>query len=1617
MAAMQRPVTVFLFSAALLGLVASVGCKKDAPQPAAEEAPVAAADVSSPPPLRRPTMAAGAETAVEVDGRREGLRSSTGHLLRAAGGDGGVTVSARVPQAVGEEYSLTARILAPDNRSLAEQKLLAHQVGGSEATFELQGDILASDFGLYRLEYVVVGAATGDERVLVGLDRFRAVALSARVLAPETLLAGGPAAVRIVAMDDRTGQPVQGADVTVTLGDQTLLTAKTDKDGTVDGAVSVPGAAGSGDLVVNVSKLGSEERVVTPVTVKRARRIMLTTDKPMYQPGQTIHLRSLTLKRPSLLPVSAGEVTFEVFDPKSNKVFKRTVKSTPHGIASTSFELASEVIMGAWRVRVQVDDAEQERRFDVKRYVLPKYEVTVKPARPFYLVGQTLEGMVEARYFFDKPVEGRVDLTLETFDVGWSTAQTATGDLKGGQWRFSLPLPDHLVGQPLAGGQAMVRLVAKVTDSAAQPQSRAVQVPVAEDPLRLDVIVSDQRLLMGAMNEVLILVSTPDGRPVKGATLALEYGGEKQTDVTDEAGYAGMVVVGGQSTRLTVSCASASGATTQRTVNLEQPGAGPQVVVALNNPSLEVGGELTGVVRATGGLDRVFVDLVRDGLPILTKTVELTDGEAPLKLIMGPDHIGTLLVVAYHIGHDMTVVQDARPVLVNSTAGLRVELDPHPGGGYRPGEEATLTFRVLDLAGSVVQGAALGIRIVDEALFALVDEAPGLLRLFFTLEQELMAPKLEVHAFSPGDLARTERAGLAARVLSAASDVSWSAPSKTDTAERRRSQVNEAFRPIIRAAARSIYGALKGKDAPESGSWADAAWVGLKQPEGLLDPWGTVYRVAAPDKSAPAAYRIASAGADERFDTADDIGFSRREFQAEDEAATLKATGRGVDEMESGGPPGLAPSGSKAAGVHVRSWFPETLYVNPLVLADAEGRATVRVKLADSITSWKVSTTVNDSSGRIGTGQAKLKVMQDFFVDLNLPESVTQNDELTVPIAVYNYMDTDDAIVITPQLGDAFERIDDGAAIVAELKKGQVMGLSFRVRAKRPGHHTLTVMAQGTTMQDAVKRSVRVVPDGDEHVRTVSGTLDAGREVMVEFPADAIEGGNGLFVKLYPGSFSQVVEGLESMLQMPSGCFEQTSSTTFPNILVLDYLRQQQQVSPELEAKALSYINQGWQRLLTFEVEGGGFSWFGGAPANQVLTAFGVQEFAAMSKVFDIDPKVGERTQKWLMSRRASDGTWKPDKAHLHAENWGDIQKGKLLVTAYITRALALSGVPKEELNTSLNWLDKQWRKADDAYSLALIAGAFAAAEPDSAVTGEVLSALAQKATLEADGKRAFWPAGVRTAVYGTGLTANIETTAMAVTAFMSSKREMELVKPALSWLIAQKDASGTWHATMPTILALNALIVAITDSQETVKGDVSVLLDGQVVEEWAITRQDAEVVRQVDLSERASAGKHRVSLTAAGKGAPAYQVVARHWTPRPDSPSTRPQAFEMAVTYDRTELKRYDVVRATATVISHMPVDSKMLLLDLAIPPGFELVREDLDAAVKAETIARYSVAARQVLVYLEELKAQKSFTVSYRLRATLPMKAKSGRSRVYEYYEPKNAGQAAPELLRVGD
>jgi uncharacterized protein YfaS (alpha-2-macroglobulin family) len=283
-----------------------------------------------------------------------------------------------------------------------------------------------------------------------------------------------------------------------------------------------------------------------------------------------------------------------------------------------------------------------------------------------------------------------------------------------------------------------------------------------------------------------------------------------------------------------------------------------------------------------------------------------------------------------------------------------------------------------------------------------------------------------------------------------------------------------------------------------------------------------------------------------------------------------------------------------------------------------------------------------------------------------------------------------------------------------------------------------------------------------------------------------------------------------------------------------------------------------------------------------------------------------------------------------------------------------------------------------------------------------------------AGGKKVYWQpkADSRTTFYGSGRSGAVETTSLAVLALLNAKRAPVTTAGALNWLVAQKDGNGTWNSTQATVLALKALVAA---TQAPLGGDqerrIDIALGPQFTKEIVIPANQANVMKQLDLSPFLTPRAQELTITERSETDARYQVAFRYHIP--GAKAEKAEALTIDLAYDRTELDVGRTVRATATVTNRMTTAAPMVIVDLPIPGGFAIESEDLAALVKAEKIAKYQVTARQAIVYLRGLAPGKPLKLEYRLKATMPVKVTVAPARVYEYYDTDKQGHSAGARL----
>lgn len=1497
------------------------------------------------------------------------------------------------------------------------------------------------------------------------------------VRGPATVRVERPASYRLTARNAVTGQPLPGYDVSLNLdqdGEVTTLDATTSDKG--DAVVEYSSMKeGQVALAGSIKGSGTEARVASEVAVEATgQKLLLTSDKPLYQPGQTMHLRALGLERGNNRPLTGNQVTFEVKDGKGNKVFKKTIETSDFGVASSDFKLGSLVNEGTYTLSVIAGDATTEKSVTVTHYALPKFDLAIKTEKPFYRPSEDVVGTVDAKYFFGKLVAGG-DVVVEgvTLDVGETVFGRVMGKLdEKGHYEFSLTLPSTLVGQGVQNGSAAVGMRVTVTDTAGQVVSKTSSFPVSSTGVSLALVPEATSVVPGIENQLLLFATDPLGVPIAQADVTVRTPDgedvEFQTDAFGQAELTWMAPAVVSASTFHVAVDTQSGDHATQTFNFTTQIGSEHLLVRTDKAVYAVGEEVTVDILGSSPSSMVYVDWLNDGQTVDMRTLEIADGSATFKMPIDTSLAGDNRVEAYIVDEDGNVVRAGRTVFARTDSALRVDVTPDRET-YAPGDPMTLTFSVKDESGAPAV-AALGVQVVDQAVYALVDAQPGLLRTYFELDDAFAKPTYEIHA-PEADLSR----------------LLFVDTNAEDPAAQKAAQ-NQS---------RATFAALKGGALMGLVTSTYPGVLGNAK-ERLAEPLAALSTTLARDLTARVSSemeRLKSAGCqpylycsalgnswdtllrgrvEEGFDAADFWGQKVVLTSLSPGNRTATVTSKGPDELDGHGddqtlslsltnlvPPPVPPvdsspdtgsggsfgtggsaalptpgaGGSAGSGVvvgtggtggsgaaggdpeitdsepRVRKDFPETLYVNPSVITDDQGQATLEIPLADSITEWRVSTLANSADGKLGGGEKGVTVFQNFFVDVAFPAALTRGDEVSFPIAVYNYLDTEQTVSLELEPASFYTPLG-ATATELTLAPGQVLGASFPVRVEEVGMNTLTVKAIGSERSDAVARVARVVADGKIFAEAHGGALQAGSITeTVSFPTGAVPGSEELYVDVYPAFMAQVVSGMDSMLQVPTGCFEQTTSTAWPNVLVTDYMRKTGQITPEIELKADSLMSAGYQRLLTFEHPGGGFSWFGeqdGAPYLSV-TAFGLLEFSDMVKVHPVDEVMIARTAAWLASQQSSDGSWAGDRSEFFS-----FQTSALRNTAFVAWALSSAGYTGSEVARGLDYVKENLGQEQDAYTLGIIANAFANARGDDPVLADVFAAL--DALKQVDGDKVHWDsAGTQTSFYGSGDDAAVTSTALVVQALISAGSASEDVAGALAYLSAAKDPNGNFGSTQATIWTLRALTLAAARGGDGAIGSVDVLVDGTRFTTLELTEDQSDVTTRIDLSSLASPGMHEVSLAFDGTGRVSYNLVARHNVPWADLPAEPTGPLTIDVSYDKQSLYVDDTVGVTVSLKNETSSMQNMVLATLGIPPGFEVVTDELVASMSAGTLSSFESTGRQLILYVPEIAPAASLTFHYDLRATMPVQAVDGGAEASLYYEPSTKVTSPAKSLRV--
>ncbi len=1370
-------------------------------------------------------------------------------------------------------------------------------------------------------------------------------------------------------------------------------------------------------------KLGGKDRILA----------YLSTDKPIYRAGETVYFRGVLLDAKTNIPASfenrPPQVSLVLKGPKGDIVARLTSTAVAN-TSGLSWTVPAGQAGGEYTATLTANGcAPAERKFDIRAYNPPRLKTQIEFVRKGYGPGDTVQGVVNVkRAEGGIPAGAKVTAIARVDGAEVARLENLAVDAQGNcAAEFKLP-PAIEVGD----GTLAFRI-----EDGGVIETASKTIPILAQNLDIAFYPEGGDLIEGLPCRVYVQARRPDGKPadVEGKVCPLGETGEL-LDVskpmprlkTSHEGRGVLFHRGGnpypfftptpESTYALVLTKPSGIKKIFRLPAVKKTGA----TLRANKESYPYDSPISLTVFSTADSAAAKVTLCKRETEIVSATVE--PGKETTLLLDAKDYEGVLIATVWDAqGKPLA----ERLVFRQPKFAVNIKITPE-AKEFVPGGKVKLNIETTDAKGSPVE-TVVGLAVTDEAVLEMIDkreQAPRLPVMVY-LENEvkdLADAQVYFDAKNP-DAARDIDLLLGTQGWRRFILVKFDELVKTDPDAAKRAlafQQRNLIRPItgaVRAAADDdddddmpvpvmapAMPAAAGAAQPEGA--VDAAAQVLHNPQVLVANGRNQAIPAVPEEQravvldelkkaeAPAAEDAKRNVADLEEKQDARAGEMKEEANAKingDQIAIVAGVGRlfGRARPEPGQYVAIreyAHAVRKDRKPNDRVDFTETLYWNAGIRTGArDGKAQVEFSLSDSVTTFSVRADAFGNNGALGEATVGVESLEPFYIEPKLPVSVTAGDRIELPVAFVN--STDKTLKNANLLVKA-DGLDAAAPAPADLQPKERARRIVTLNAAKPGTYTITLSAAAGGYVDTVTRTLTVAPRGFPIEVAGGGLFSAEKKFVYKLtlPQTLVAGSLSAAAKVYPTPLANMQEALNALLRQPCGCFEQTSSTNYPLVMAQQYFTTHQGVDPATIKKAGDLLADGYKKLTGFECKDKGYEWFGGDPAHEALTAYGLMQFCEMSSLMPVDSGMIGRTRTWLLSRRDGKGGFLRNDRALDSFGRAPVPT----TNAYIVWSLLESGEDPAKLAEEIAAVKKEGQEAKDPYVVALAANVLFLAKDNPAALElcKKLSAATGK-----DGSLT----GATSITCSGGESLTIETTSLAILAWLRAQGEYApQVEKSMQWLFESCKA-GRFGTTQSTILALKA-INAYDKARAKPKaaGSVQLRIDGNAFGKLVEFTPDTKgAISLPDFAAALTPGEHTLELVMTGGSEMPCGLEVKYYTPLPVSAAGCNLTLSTALsaeTIAEGEPLEMKVKLTVGTQIASTPVAV------IGIPAGLEPRHDQLKELVKAGRIDSYEVTGQEVVLYWRALKAGQVVELPLSLKAAIPGQYAAPASRAYLYY-----------------
>ncbi|XP_062547423.1 thioester-containing protein 1 allele R1-like isoform X3 [Armigeres subalbatus] len=1281
---------------------------------------------------------------------------------------------------------------------------------------------------------------------------------------------------------------------------------------------------------------------VTSLTFQsKSFSVFIQTDKAVYKPGDTVRFRVLVLDANTKPLQKINTIKVHITDGKNNRIKQWKDANLVKGVFESELQLSSAPVLGNWKINVETLGTKKDQVFEVDEYVLPKYEVTVESPGITTLKDGKVKAIVRAKYTYGKPVKGEATVSAYP-EFRFHYVQPFERDVIT---RKTVPIDGK--GSVEFNIQDELKLQGDYT------RNIVIEAVVEEELTGRKQNSSTKVKIYDRAYNMELIKSSEKFKPGLPYTAWLKATYQDGTPLLDET----------NSIKVTQEYGWRNDNSSENTYKLDKNGMAKLVIdTETTSDSISFKAEYLGATFYLGSISQPWAKY---------------DAYIRAKVLT---EIPT-------VNKDVTVDISSTVPMKYFNYQVLGRGDVIIGGTIPVPDRKTHTFRF-------------------PASFAMVPRA-RLVVYFIHSDGQMISDFVEVEFAS--ELQNFLKLQMSKTETKPGQDVDITISTNPD------SYVGLLGVDQSVLLLKSGNDLTTGKVFDDLKTYEEASYREYRKKR--FAPWN---RMSFYDDFNDAGAVIMTNANEQPLPTVVGWGFKHLEKENE-EIYYLLSENLEVDAA----PPsrlGVVPSGLLPE-LSIRKEFPESWIWQTFYNESFSGEKTITKKVPDTITSWIITGfSVSPVYGLGLTRQPrKLNVFLPFFVSTNLPYSVKRGEIVSIPIVIFNYMDSDQTAEVTFhnteqefEFADVENEVHENANLELFRKKSVHVPsntgktIPFMIKPSKLGHITIKVTATTPLAGDGVERQLLVEPEGlPQYVNKAAfvdlrATPEANSNFTVEIPKNAVPDSTRVEIAVIGDVLGSTIQNLDSLIRMPYGCGEQNMLNFVPNIVVLDYLKNTNQLTASIEGKAKKFMESGYQRELTYKHDDGSFSAFGKSDpkGSTWLTAFVARSFKQAADHISVDEKIIDKSLEWLSDQQAANGSFPEVGKVSHTDMQGGSGQG-IALTAYTLIAFLENKnlIPKytNVINKALDYIVRNTQGLDDTYALAIAAYALQLA--DHSAKDYTLSTLDTKASTDEDQK--WWNKPIpeddkKNPWYGKPNSVNVEMSAYGMLAFMEAGLDSDAL-PIMKWLISQRNDKGGFQSTQDTVVGLQAL-AKLAAKISSKNNDVTIIVtyNENQQKEMKVNAENNIILQKFELPPSAK----DIDIKATGRG---FAVVSLGYKYNMNVTGEWPR-FVLDPQVNKNSNQDYlHLTVCTNFVPSAGQNKSNMAVMEVGFPSGFTADSDTLPSLENTEYIKKVELKDGDtvVVMYFDSLDRNELCPTVSAFRTHKVAKQKPAPVVIYDYYD----------------